>query len=403
MGLLDMTPDQADAMMGLGMGLLSASGPSRAPVGFGQALAGGMQGFQQAQQYARQKKMQDDAVAMQQDRFSLEKSYKDLQEQQMRASLAQAERAQAAQDAFMKQFGTLMTPQPQQQPSFDPSNFNMEQATPETYIKPAQMLLARKQAGGRLSPEQENFLSTVQSAIRQPPAAQQPDMGQVAALSAFGQLAGVKGASGLMEYAKFNSPDWQQVDNGGSIQFVNKKGGQMPVIAKTMSPDAIAANQLGWANNDVARFNATKSTYHDGALVSPTGEVTKTPMYVPPKGSPEATAQASAKVLPLIDQANKLLNKATGSYGGAAYDAAAAAFGRSTEGAQAAAQLKAIEGALMMAQPRMEGPQSDKDVALYRQMSAQIGDSTVPVETRRAALMGIKSLHEKYAAPSSSL
>ena len=50
----------------------------------------------------------------------------------------------------------------------------------------------------------------------------------------------------------------------------------------------------------------------------------------------------------------------------------------------------------MMSQPRMEGPQSDKDVALYRQMAGQIGDSTIPIETRRAALNGIRQLHEKY-------
>jgi hypothetical protein len=51
----------------------------------------------------------------------------------------------------------------------------------------------------------------------------------------------------------------------------------------------------------------------------------------------------------------------------------------------------------MMAQPRMEGPQSDKDVALYRQMSGQIGDPTVPGAIKQAALETIRGLHEKYA------
>ena len=71
--------------------------------------------------------------------------------------------------------------------------------------------------------------------------------------------------------------------------------------------------------------------------------------------------------------------------------------GASTSGAQAAAKLKALEGALMLRQPRMEGPQSNNDVALYRQMAAQIGDSTVPVATRKAALDTIQELHERYA------
>ena len=52
-----------------------------------------------------------------------------------------------------------------------------------------------------------------------------------------------------------------------------------------------------------------------------------------------------------------------------------------------------------MAMPRMEGPQSDKDTALYRQMAGQIGDSTVPTSTRKAALGTIKNLHQKYAGP----
>jgi hypothetical protein len=81
----------------------------------------------------------------------------------------------------------------------------------------------------------------------------------------------------------------------------------------------------------------------------------------------------------------------------------AGAFGHATKGAQAAAQLKALEGAIMMAQPRMEGPQSDKDVALYRQMAGAIGDSTIPIETRRAALQTVYQLHQKYASQAGGL
>ena len=52
----------------------------------------------------------------------------------------------------------------------------------------------------------------------------------------------------------------------------------------------------------------------------------------------------------------------------------------------------------MMAQPRMEGPQSDKDVALYRQMAGQIGDSSVPAAQKKAALQVIRQLHARYSA-----
>ena len=46
--------------------------------------------------------------------------------------------------------------------------------------------------------------------------------------------------------------------------------------------------------------------------------------------------------------------------------------------------------------PRMEGPQSDRDQALYRQMAAQIGDATVPARIRKAAMETLKELNDKY-------
>ncbi len=101
--------------------------------------------------------------------------------------------------------------------------------------------------------------------------------------------------------------------------------------------------------------------------------------------------------LKLIDQAEKLLDKATGSLTGTAVDVVAGALGKSTEGAQAASKLKAIQGALVAKMPKMSGPQSDKDVLLYREMAGQVGDSTLPVETRKAALETIRQIQERYA------
>jgi hypothetical protein len=54
--------------------------------------------------------------------------------------------------------------------------------------------------------------------------------------------------------------------------------------------------------------------------------------------------------------------------------------------------------------PKMSGPQSDKDVALYRQMAAVIGDSTIPYDQKAAALDQVRAIQERYAgvAPGSS-
>ncbi len=113
-------------------------------------------------------------------------------------------------------------------------------------------------------------------------------------------------------------------------------------------------------------------------------------------GDMSAKSDKRKTILDIVAEAEPLIEKATGSYLGAARDAAMRVAGESTEGAKATARLKVLEGSLMMNQPRMEGPQSDKDVALYRQMAAAIGDPTVPTEEKKAALSTIKAINQRY-------
>jgi len=113
---------------------------------------------------------------------------------------------------------------------------------------------------------------------------------------------------------------------------------------------------------------------------------------------PNSTGQRDAKnALAVIAQAEGLLNKATGSYGGVAVDELMRVIGVSTPGAQAAAQLKAIEGELVSKMPKMPGQASNLDVLLYKQMAGKIGDPTIPAETKRAALATIKQIQMRYA------
>lgn len=103
-----------------------------------------------------------------------------------------------------------------------------------------------------------------------------------------------------------------------------------------------------------------------------------------------------------IKQAEDLLTGAsgkalpTGSGVGTVVDMAAGLVGASPSGAAEAQTLKAIGGALTSKMPRMEGPQSDKDTMLYREMAAVVGDSTIPRERRVAALQKVKELWGKY-------
>ena len=98
-----------------------------------------------------------------------------------------------------------------------------------------------------------------------------------------------------------------------------------------------------------------------------------------------------------IAEANRLLDSNPTESGlGSAVDTAAGFFGASPRGSVEARQLEAVGGALTSKVPRMEGPQSDADTRLYKQMSGMVGDRTVPVAQRKAALKAVEDLWAKY-------
>jgi len=181
-----------------------------------------------------------------------------------------------------------------------------------------------------------------------------------------------------------------QVDLGGKVAFVKPQAGVD--LGKTMSPGERDASARGWANVGLSRDRLAfdKAGGASGAK--------------PEKETPVQTRVREANdALQTIAQAEKLLDKSTGSYLGSAIDQGARVFGASTEGANAAAQLKALEGDLVSKMPKMSGPQSDKDVLLYKQMAGQIGDPTLPAATKKAALQAIKTLQARYASQGDAL
>lgn len=108
--------------------------------------------------------------------------------------------------------------------------------------------------------------------------------------------------------------------------------------------------------------------------------------------------QQGKDTLSLLNDVDSLITNATGSMIGAGRDAVAGAFGHATPGAAATAKLKVIQAGLMANMPRMEGPQSDKDVALYREAAGQIGDPTIPADMKKAAVETIRIINRKYVA-----
>lgn len=128
------------------------------------------------------------------------------------------------------------------------------------------------------------------------------------------------------------------------------------------------------------------------------------PIKVQPKGQGNLTAQNAQReetqrlqrVDAILPEIEKILPGATSSYIGAGADTLGRVVGYSTEGAKATAQLKTLAGQLVSLMPKMSGPQSDKDVAMYREMAGNLADDTQPIQARMAALQTIKALNDKY-------
>jgi hypothetical protein len=86
----------------------------------------------------------------------------------------------------------------------------------------------------------------------------------------------------------------------------------------------------------------------------------------------------------------------TQSLGGSIIDAVGAFVGKTPQGAAQADRLGVIGGAMVLAMPRMEGPQSDADTKLYREMAGKVGDNTISTERRLAALDEVEKIYSKY-------
>lgn len=140
--------------------------------------------------------------------------------------------------------------------------------------------------------------------------------------------------------------------------------------------------------------------YKDGTA-RPAVDANGTQLASNKTNNPQAQAQNEEamriqRVDTILPEVKKLLPKATGSYAGAGVDFLSRAVGISTDGAKATAQLKTLSGQLVALMPKMSGPQSDKDVQMYREMAGELADDTKPIQTRLAALQTIEQLNNKY-------
>lgn len=208
-------------------------------------------------------------------------------------------------------------------------------------------------------------------------------------------------------FAGYTAP--VQVDTGKGTSFVKPMAGLNVAKVPTFGDDTARRGQ------DMSYSTAIRGQNMNDARAREANSAGKVPagyrlkmdgsMEAIPGGPADQKAGAEGQkkvseakdVLGLLDEVDKLLPNATGSYIGAGVDHAARMFGSATPGAVATAQLKTIQGALIGKMPKMSGPQSDKDVQLYRESAGQVADPTLPVQTRQAASATIRRLNEKYA------
>ena len=309
MGLLDFL-NSDDAR--LGISLLGAAAPTMQPMGFGTRLNMAMRDM--------------DDQSYRKEQMDMAKEYRASQIANMKLAMEEKKRKDAMQEAFLEEVRNGATPQAQPVPlpqlgeQQGTGPYRLDVDTPESRASIASQI-AQLEKTDPMAAKQVVAALVKQGAI--PPPMQQlpPDMNRLARLSMLGQLAGVDGAKGMMDFANFSKPDWQQVDSGGQIQFVNKNGQQMPVIGKTMSPDAVASNQLGWAKFgfDQEQFNYGKEKDNRPVWDSTTRQFISRPDANNPTGvavSPSGVApreltgeQAKAQgFLGRMAEAEKLMN-----------------------------------------------------------------------------------------------
>lgn len=363
MGLLD-AMDSPD--MAMAMGLLGAGGYSRMPVSTGQGIAQGYGAYQQAKQ-------QQQAQQQSKEMF-------DIQKQQHQMQLAQAQRSQAEQAAAkanLTQYVAQMPDGPQKQ----------------QIVQAVQMGVPMKDVWDKLNPKQEAY--TLAPGAQRFGADNQP-------------LNSVPVKPDPLPWYVQKGPNGTQIDPAYA-QFEKAKAmSGRPVAAPTPYFTSVndATKGMGTFDNRTGKYSFDSAA----PLVNPKNSPILQGEIAGAKVAGEAKAKRTVNMSGLgsvISTAEDLLTgKAgalpTGSPLGAGIDAAAGFFGASPSGASEAQQLKSLAGALTSKMPRMEGPQSDKDVQLYREMAADIGNQMLPRARRVAALKTVKELYSKYDAAAGS-
>jgi hypothetical protein len=418
-GLLDYQPDP------IGQGLLGLGTALMTPRAMGGGMAAGLNAFntnalqaKQLQRQAQQDALREQLLQAQMQNFQSAAEERKAQAEAQRAALAQRQAQAEAQRGVLSSF-----------------------MAPPMGFRDASVAITGNAPAGYMPPQAASTQITPEIAAKWVAAggdldvlrklAESKDFGR-AKVARTESIAGPDGMPRTQQLDDFGRPvgdalpqavKLERLNTGNAFTAVNPytPGGPIPINMSASERDSSARGWAGVANQrerlafDKAQAGGGGGFEYrqtpEGLVVVPKvpsadGPVQARPVLnaagVPVGGSgtggtsPQQKVADAREAVDIIAEAEKYIKGATGSYAGAGLDAAARVFGASTPGAQNAARLKALEGMLVSKMPKMSGPQSDKDVLLYRQMAGQIGDDTLPEGTKMAALDTIKRLQRQY-------
>jgi len=129
------------------------------------------------------------------------------------------------------------------------------------------------------------------------------------------------------------------------------------------------------------------------------GGVVEVPGYTPvPRSGAGRKPVDPKKVNQILDEIEKVIPQTSGGAVGGALNWLKGQANISDPTTQANTKISAAGASLMMNMPRMEGPQSDKDVALYREQIGKLNDPRTPRGDKKAAVAIIRALNKQYAS-----
>ncbi|MGP5346101.1 hypothetical protein ACTXLJ_05440 [Psychrobacter celer] len=196
-----------------------------------------------------------------------------------------------------------------------------------------------------------------------------------------------------------------------NVRSVNQSNINSERTAKTAAERNAIAKHVADTKAQVAAGKLTQQVLPDGRVVVFNTKGQMRPVIDPETGDPLISKKADPSIAGdyrkekvrqekldvLLTEIEPLIKDSTGSVPGTGLDFFARGFGVTTKGAESIARLKTLSGQLVAMMPRMEGPQSDKDVAMYKEMAGNLASTITPRKMRLAALDTIKALNEKYA------